>query len=161
MSDAVLDETITSKFALYQGLIALAWADHDLHEDETRILTEIIDSHQGLTAYQRDQLHHQIRQPTSPKEIWPYITDPQDRARLIDMANIIFQQDGEFSINEKEVIERFTAAHLSSIQAGQIEADLDAFSDEQTERRKLEREELREYASKYSFMAGMKRMFGM
>lgn len=159
MSDAVIQDEKLSKLALYRGLIALAWADHELHADEKSTLHEIISSHRDLTEDQRATLHDEVDHRVTLSDIWGQITDPQDRARLIDMANIIFQQDGDFCEDERALIEKFQAKHLQSIGLHSIEKDLASFTEEQARQREIEREELKAWVNQYGMFGRIKAAF--
>ena len=149
----------SSKISLYRGLIALAWADHELHVDEKTTLHEIINTHKDLSTEDRALLAAEVDKPVALADVWPDITNPQDRARLIDMANIIFQQDGDYCGNEQELIERFQAKHLSSIGVSAIQKDLSAFSAQQAEELETERAKLKAWASQYGLMGRIKSLF--
>ena len=155
-----MDHKDSSKYPLYRGLIALAWADHELHADEKAALHDSIDAHVGLTVEERAVLHSEVDLNVQLESVWGDITDPQDRARLIDMSNIIFQQDGDFCEDEQELIDRFTAQHLASIGSDKIRSDLSAFSKEQAEQREADRRAYKEWASQYSIMGRLKAVFG-
>lgn len=157
MADTAIQNQNTSKLALYRGLIALAWADHELHPDEKSTLHEIIDNHLGLSVEDRAQLHGEVDQPVELSSVWPDISDPQDRARLIDMSNVIFQQDNDFSDAERDLIERFQTKHLASIDIGSVTADLESFSEELARLRKKESDEIKAWASQYGLFGSLKR----
>lgn len=160
MSDVILEDQKSSKLALYRGLIALAWADHQLHEDEKSTLHEIIESHRDLNDAQRAVLRDEIDQKITLGEVWDDIRDPQDRARLIDMANIIFQQDGEFSSDEQAVIDSFQARHLKSVGVDAIREDLSRFTEEQARQREIDREAYKAWASQYGLIGRIRAVFG-
>ncbi len=149
----------SSKVALYRGLIALAWADHELHPDEKDTLHSIINSHRDLTDDDRAGLNAQVDTPVALTDVWPDITNVQDRARLIDMANIIFQQDGDYCEDEEMLITRFQQKHLSSIGVERITQDLTAFTAEQAHQRVKEREDLKAWASQYGLMGRIRAIF--
>lgn len=160
MSDAAVQDQKSSKLALYRGLISLAWADHELHADEKSKLHEIIAEHRDLSVEDRAKLHLEVHTRTPLAMVWDDITDPQDRARLIDMANIIFQQDGDFCDDERELIESFQKKHLKSIGVDAIKTDLSSFSVEQAKQREIDREAYRAWASQYGLIGRLKAAFG-
>ena len=149
-----------SRVSLYRGLIALAWADHELHHEEKAALHDIFDAHAGLTAENRAVLHTEVDRSIDLEDVWPLITDVQDRARLIDMANIIFQQDGNYSSEERAMIHRFTARHLASVNADSIAQEMALLTDAQKAARELEREDMKIWASQYSIIGRLKVAFG-
>ena len=148
-----------SKLAFYRGLIGLAWADHELHSDEKQALRDVISHHRDLSETDRNRLLSEVDEPISLETVWPEITDPQDRARLIDMANAIFQKDGEICDHEWDLIETFRAKHLSSIGIESIKADLASFAGEEKQRNDNERQEIRDWARQYSLVEQIKGMF--
>ena len=159
MSEAVIEDQKASKLALYRGLIALAWSDHELHPDEKETLHHIINTHQGLCDADRSDLNNQVDHPVSLDTIWADISNPHDRARLIDMANTIFQQDGAICDNERDLIETFQARHLASIDADRIASDLKAFTAEEQAQREKDREMYREWARQFSLVERVKAIF--
>ena len=159
MSDVAEQAQTSSNVALYRGLIALAWADHELHPDEKSTLHDIIDNHIGLTDEDRTKLHSEVERRVSLSSVWPDITDPQHRARLIDMANIIFQQDGDFSDAERDLIETFRVRHLNSIDIDAVRADMSGFMADHAEKLEAEREEIRAWASQYGLIGSLKKAF--
>lgn len=159
MSETNTVEKAQSKLPLYRGVIALAWADHELHPEEKSKLHEMISAHRELTTEDRAKLHAEIHTRISLADVWPHITDPQDRARLIDLSNIIFQQDDEFCDDERLLIERFQAKHLASIDISSIEKDLAQFSSDQTAQREQERQTYREWAKQYGVIEQIRSVF--
>lgn len=152
MTDQTPDQASDSRYAMYEGLIALAWADHELHKNEREALNTIIENHRGLSDEQRAQLKIDVETKVTLNEVWPRITNAQDRARLIDLAVVIFKQDGEYTADEREVKDAALAQHLEQINGNVIVADLRAYRDEQIEKNKLHAAEMEEYRKRFSLI---------
>ena len=70
MSETSTVEKTQSKMPLYRGLIALAWADHELHPEEKSKLHEIISEHRDLTTEERARLHAEIHTRIALADVW-------------------------------------------------------------------------------------------
>jgi len=153
------DALTQSRYAIYEGLIALAWADHELHEDEKATLHGLIETNRYMTDEQRDRLHKAVDRRIEITEVWPRLTDVQDRARLIDMANIIFSSDGEFCELEQGAKKTIVSRHLRTLDMAAIQADFETLSAEQAVARERHAEEMKAYRRKYSLMGAVERLF--
>ncbi|MAP94457.1 MAG: hypothetical protein CMK07_05845 [Ponticaulis sp.] len=159
MTELLADVEDSSRFALYRGVIALAWADHELHDDEKTKLHDIITLHQGLSDEQRASLLKMVDEPVTMDEIWPDITSAQHRARLIDLANLMFQQDGVICDSERELYDRFLAKHLNSLDQAAIARDIDELINRQADLREQREADLKDYARQYSLIEKIKGVF--
>lgn len=90
-----------SKIAMFKAMIACAWADGVLEEAERKKLMKYISGNKYLDDAQRAELTAAIDQKISLDEVWSDITNPADRAYLIDVAREIFWVDGVFAAEEK------------------------------------------------------------
>jgi uncharacterized tellurite resistance protein B-like protein len=150
-----------SRLALFEAMIALAWADHELSEDEIEGLSELIEANELLTDEQKQKLHSEIENRSSLETIWPRITEIHDRAHLFNIANTIFSEDGEVSESEKSAYEKFLNKHLSSINAKEIIADLSSASKEIRWQDEQASEEIKDYASQFGLVNQLKRLFNL
>ena len=113
-----------SQIAMFQGAIALAWADHNLDANEQAQLLDYINKNFHLSETQRTQLRDSIASPQPLEKVWPAITEKEDRAHLLNIAPQIFQEDGEFCAQEKEVYDRIYADHMASLDNASVEEDV-------------------------------------
>lgn len=148
-----------SRLALYEGMIALAWADHELHAEEKQRLHDLIDHNSFFSDAQRAELHRMVDVKVDLALIWPRITHPQDRARLIDIANAIFASDGERCDMEQMLQSEMLSQHLSTLDVSAIRSDLDTLSQEQRAQREADAEELRNYAREFSLVSLIGKQF--
>jgi hypothetical protein len=118
-----------SQIQMFRGIIALAWADHELTEDEQQQLAFFIEKHLYLSAEQRAQLLDEVQHAVKLADIWPSITDKHDRAHLLNIAPVIFQKDGVYCDTEKELYELYEQKHLDSIGAVYVEQEIRLFAE--------------------------------
>jgi len=98
--------------AAYEGVIALAWADHELHKDEREQLNAMIDGNANFTDEQRKKLRDDVNRKIEIKDVWPRITNRQDRTWMLNAANILFKQDGGMCSSEQELFALLGATPL-------------------------------------------------
>ena len=95
-----------------EAIIALAWADGNLCESEKQALHRIIDQTDLLDDEQKTHLHQQIGIYLNIDEIWPKLTNPQDRSYVLNAANMLFHADGEYCGQEQALYDRLYQDHL-------------------------------------------------
>ena len=113
-----------SQFAMYEGMIALAWLDHTLDPSEKEELHNLIDWNINLSDQQREQLHKDVDVKIRIEDVWPRITDKQDRAHLLNIAINIFNQDGEYCALEQSAFNLMREAHISTINIAALQQDI-------------------------------------
>ncbi len=127
-----------SKLAMYEGLIALAWVDAPIHEENHKRLFDMIYDNRLLSEDQRQKLLDMLNQPVQLDDVWPRITDPQDRAYLLDYAPIIFLKDGNYSPEERALHAEFMAKHLTTLDGKEMRSELEVYAGELKQKRKKE-----------------------
>jgi hypothetical protein len=127
-----------SKLAMYEGLIALAWVDGPIHAENHKRLFNMFHSDSLLSEDQRQKLLDMLNQPVRLDDVWPRITDPQDRAYLLDYAPTIFLKDGNYSPEERALHAEFMAKHLTTLDGKEMRSELEAYAGELKEKRKKE-----------------------
>ena len=147
-----VSEATKSHFAVFRAAIALAWADHKLHEEEQERILVYIDNNEELSSAQREQLKKDLQQPIKMDEVWPEITDVLDRAHVINIANTIFWEDGELCNNEKEVYEKIKAAHMVTLDMDFLREDIANCRRDIAARRQLFEQELHDLRGPFSRM---------
>lgn len=148
-----------SRFALYEGFVALAWADHVLTEEEQDLLHVLIDRNVYATAAQKDTLHEIVSTPVAMSDVWPRITDAQDRARLIDMAQELFVADGVKCETEAAMADQLAAWHLADVNAPAVLRELADHAKVCPQEREAEREAMRAYRRRFSLVGYAERLF--
>lgn len=147
-----------SRLALYEGLISLAWADERLDTSERLVLEDIFAQHAGLSDEQRVTLVRDVDRPRPLADIWPRMTDIQDRARFLDMADVIFKSDGEVAEAETDLYAVKLAKHLGTLDLDRITRDLDQLRIDISEQNKKEAETYRDYAKNFGLFAYLKKL---
>ena len=150
--------TTDSKVAVYEALIALAWADHTLDDAEKKLLHSRIEGNVHLTDEQKKELLAYVDSKKEMSVAWEKITDPEDRAFLLNAAEGLFHSDGEYCENEKAIFEEYFEKHLKTLDAKAIEEDLAELKATQlTDRDQLEAE-MKEYRSQFSLIGRIDRL---
>lgn len=124
-----------SRLAMYEGMIALAWADHQLSSDERNRISALLDDNARLTEAQRADLKRKMDTKISLKDVWSRITDREDRIYLLDIASSIFGKDGNYSEEERAVYEACLKDHLDSFEGESTEEEMRAYAAELREQR--------------------------
>lgn len=101
-----------SRIAAYEGIIAFAWADHELHADEKEQLHAMIDGNSNLSDAQRAKLHADVDRKIEIQQVWPRITNKQDKIFMLNSARILFQQDGQMCGTEQELYDMLKSTPL-------------------------------------------------
>ena len=147
-----MSEATTSHLAMYRAVIALAWADHSLDEKEQIRIHAHLDNNKNLSDAQREQLKQDMHQSIKMDDVWSDITDVQDRAHVINIADTLFWEDGDFSHSEKEVYEKIKAAHMATLDLDFIREDVRNFRKVQLANRKQFQQELHEMRGSFARM---------
>lgn len=113
-----------SRIAMFRSAIALAWADGSLGADEQELLLTYINGNIHLSEAQREELRGDVTLRHRVDDYLDAITDMNDRAHLINIADTLLKQDGVFSQDEKEVYDRIFNRHMSSIDSEATQADI-------------------------------------
>jgi len=113
-----------SHVAMLKGAIALAWSDLSLSEKEVELVRHYIERNINLSAEQKTALLAEVKQPHKVAEIWPNITDKMDRAHLLNIAYMIFWQDGVFCHTEREAFDRMEKEHLATLNVAVMEKEI-------------------------------------
>ena len=140
-------EATPSVIAMYRAAIALAWADHDLSDEEQHRLSVYMDNNKQLSDAQRTQLKQELQSPINMDDVWPDVTDVRDRAHVINIADAIFWEDGKLCHSEKEVLEKIRAAHMATLDVDAIREDVRAYRQQLLVGREQFQQELHEMRS--------------
>ena len=150
-----------SRFHMFQGVIALAWADHVLTDEEKQGLHSIITNNAHMSEDQKAQLHGNVDIKINLSDIWPNITDKQDRANLLDLAHSIFLKDGKLCATEQELYDNYLAAHMDTLDEKAIMQELVQMAENQRKARAKEEKELAEYAKQFSMVERIKKKLSL
>ncbi|NET71353.1 MAG: DUF533 domain-containing protein [Sphaerospermopsis sp. SIO1G2] len=136
-----------SYIAMFRGMLALAWADGVLEEEERTVLMRYIDKNQYLSEEAKKTLRASIDQPVHMNNVWDDITDPHHRAHVINVSSTVFHADEELETSESELHRFMMETHMSSIDAEKIEQDVRQYAMELRTRREAKERERQERLS--------------
>lgn len=155
-----MDKKLTdSRFGVYEGIIALAWADHELTADEQQELHRLIDGNLFMSDAQRQQLRADVDDKVTLAEVWPRVTDKQDRAFLLNLADVIFHADGKYCKDEQSLYDKFFATHMETIDQEAVMREISALAFQQQADRERLQQEMAAYEDHWSMINRIKRAF--
>lgn len=146
---------------MYEGMIALAWADHALDAQEKQGLHDLIDSNTYFSDQQRAKLHEDVDQQITIEGVWPRITEKKDRARLLDIAGVIFMKDGKLCETEQELYNTFLEKHLSTLDNEATLKEIREMAAQQKAARAQQQADLEEYAKRFSLVERIKQRLSL
>lgn len=149
-----------SRLALYEGLIALAWTDGVLARREEELLRSLIDGHTDFSDDQRRSLHQTVSVRLQLGEIWPRMTDARDRARFLDLADVVIKADGVIDEAEDDIYSVKLSRHLGTLDIDTITRDLDDVRLARSEADREQAEADRAYAKRFGLLGFLHRLFG-
>jgi hypothetical protein len=123
-----MPQATDSQIAMWRGAIALTWVDRDMHDTERARLLQYFSDNIYLTDTQRAQLVADLDQPIALQDVWDAITNPQDRAHLIDIAPSLFATHGAPTPAEKAVYDKMMADQMATIDTNALEGELAAIT---------------------------------
>ena len=121
-----MTQATDSQIAMWRGAIALAWANSKLDEGEKQKLQEYVKDNEFLSDAQRAQLMADTEHPITLDSVWVTITDPVDRAHLIDIAPTLFTSDGTYTADEHAVYDKMFAEQMASVDTKGVQQDVAA-----------------------------------
>ncbi|TAE33302.1 MAG: hypothetical protein EAY65_05225 [Alphaproteobacteria bacterium] len=138
-----MNQASESYVAMFHGAIALAWHDSILAQQEQQQLHTLIEKNIKLSSQQKQELAAGITQPLSLKDIWSRITDPLDRAHLINISMLIFWNDGDYCDQEERAYDFMYEQHNETLDIAGLRAEIAVMANES--RTRIEREESDRY----------------
>ncbi|TAE79550.1 MAG: hypothetical protein EAZ74_06370 [Alphaproteobacteria bacterium] len=138
-----MNQASESYVAMFHGAIALAWHDSILAQQEQQQLHTLIEKNIKLSSQQKQELAAGITQPLSLTDIWSRITDPLDRAHLINISMLIFWNDGDYCDHEERAYDFMYEQHHETLDIAGLRAEIASMANES--RARIEREESDRY----------------
>lgn len=132
-----------SYVAMFRAAIALAWHDTLLAQQEQQQLVTLIERNVKLSAPQKKELLMAIEQPASLQNLWTDITDPLDRAHLINISMLLFWNDGDYCDHEERAYEFMNAQHNKTLDIEGLRAEIAVMA--QGARARIKQEEAERY----------------
>lgn len=137
-----MTEASQSYMAMFLGAIALLWADGKLSDEEREKMHQLIDGNVELSPNQKELLKQDVETPVKLGDVWDKISEPHDRAHLINIAQMLFWADGAYCHSEEEVYHKMKEKHLATLDVGSLQAEMDSLLIEQKQRLTKEEKEL-------------------
>ena len=91
-----------SRMAMWRSLVAFAYVDGALAEQEKKLLLDCIEKNR-LSAAQRSQLESDINNSIKLKDVYPGITELKDRGDLLTLAQMLLCSGGNFDAARQRV----------------------------------------------------------
>ncbi len=135
-----MTQATDSYVAMFRAMIALAWVDHELEAEEQESLRHYISGNVRLSDQQKQTLLASVNRKTSLCDSWGEITNPRDRAHLINLASTLFHEDHCFEPEERRVFERISNLHDNTLDAESLRTELQSMAKASRERLKAEDE---------------------
>jgi hypothetical protein len=130
-----------SKFAVWRCLVIMANIDGHFSDEEKKFLDNI-HNNDILSDEQIKTLENDIRtQNTDFDSVYQYITEPRDRAYLINLARVLFHKDGRSCTIEKEVLDKINKDHKKTINLEEILESARQVSKEELKKHQIELDE--------------------
>lgn len=139
-----------SRFAVYEGMLALAWADHNLSEDEKQLFHRLVDGNIYMNKHQLQTLHEKINHKAAIEDIWPRITEKRDRAFLLNLADTMFHADGEYCESEQALYNFLHEKHMDTLDTEAVMREISHLAMQQQAEREELRREMASYQEHYS-----------
>lgn len=117
MVDAAANEPkpmTESHFNMWRAMVALAHADHKVTTEEREFMRKKFDG-LNFTEEQKEQLHAELDDAQDVIPLFEKITDKRDRAEFIYFARLLFWSDGEFELQEEEILKHLHESTISKV----------------------------------------------
>lgn len=118
-------DVTSSKFAMWRTAVGLAYSDHELTQDEVALLHDAWQNY-DFSDEQRAQLEQDLELGVDVKTVFAQITEPQDRAHLINFSYQLFHIDGGFSALEAKISDVLQSRHKDTIDMRAVRAEMSA-----------------------------------
>jgi uncharacterized membrane protein YebE (DUF533 family) len=105
-----------SRFAMWRAAVALAWVDGRMKHEEIELLNNSAQIN-AFTDEQKKIFENDLKTPLKLNDVFSQITDPRDRAHLINFARRLFHTDLDFSKSEEMVLKDLTDRHLQMLKS--------------------------------------------
>ncbi len=104
-----------SAFAMWRCLVAFAYIDGKFTDEEK----ELLESHFENVAFnpkQRKIINNDFETgEVKFDEIYPLVTNKQDRMNLINIGRVLFYSDGEFSWQERDAMDKLLSDYIDGM----------------------------------------------
>lgn len=116
-----------SQFHMWRCVIAIAHADGHISEEEQRYLDrafESLDRVHGLTDAQRAAFDDDIRHAKKLGDLLPLVTEPEYRATLVQIGQMMAWADDELSEDEEHILKSLHAEQLAKVDLDRLRQDV-------------------------------------
>lgn len=119
-----------SRLAMWRAVLAMAHTDGVVMPKEAEFGALYMDR-AGASDEQREILREDLQNPQDPAEMFARIIEPSDKADFFEFARALLWCDGDFSAQEKAIVERLQKTHIDSLHPERLAVELHALRDEQ------------------------------
>lgn len=113
-----------SQMAMWETIVALVHVDGKIHQDEDKFLQDRFEK-LPVTPQQKEELLNQLHHPGSPKELFKKISEPKDRSQVIYFARLLFYSDGDFSAEEKLILDHLHSEAMAKVDIKKVMHEID------------------------------------
>ena len=100
-----------SQFYMWRTLFAVAHADNVVTDEEVRFMAEALED-VPFSVEQRDILNQDAKTPQDMEAMFVKISDVKDQAAFFKFAHELVHIDGDYGIEEQEVMLKLKELHL-------------------------------------------------
>lgn len=114
-----------SRFNMWRGVVAFAHADHKVEPEERKFITQYFES-VPFSHDQQLQLLEELEDAQDLNDIFPKITEAEDRSEFILFARMMCWADGDLHHQEEEILKRMNGEIIRQIDLDNIMRQTDA-----------------------------------
>lgn len=126
-----------SRFNMWRAVVALTHADDVVMPEEKEFIRRFYNT-VPFTNEQKHQLEAELRKPQDITEIFTKITDHRDRAELIYFARMMFWSDGDYALQEAEILKKLKIDVLDKLDIDTLMDETERFVNEKPQRPPVE-----------------------
>lgn len=120
-------ELSESLFYMWRCVIAIAWADGTVQEQERAYLVNVIanlDRVYGLTDDQKKIFDEDLKTAQKLSDLLPHVRQLEDRASVIYFGDVLAWADGDFTVDEEDVLKKLHDDQMSKIDVDKLRAEI-------------------------------------
>lgn len=153
MSGQVLSE---SRFYMWRAVFAMAHVDGTVTDEEIAFAEQYL-GRAPFSAEQVQVLSDDLRAPKSVGEMLGHVSEPSDQADFFQFSQMLAWADGDYSAQEKALVERMSAEQMNTFNKAEIAQNIRNARKAAILRRALEDEEFAAQARDVSGFANVVR----
>lgn len=103
-----------SRFYMWRAIFAIAHADGKIDKKEEGFMDSYLQS-EPFTLQQKAILEDDIIHPKDPGEMLAQVSSYEDQGLFFQFARMLVWSDGNYDLQEKEIMERLLGAHMEKL----------------------------------------------